>query len=345
MATLTETAYYTRRGVVWGARILAVLIILRILLGVASFVKNTLLPASPAKPTVTFGKLPPPAFPEKEKPQLEFVLQTIEGVVPELPEIGRVYFIPQPAPNLLALDRAQDQAERMGFGGEPVALSSSHYRWQEGLRTLDMDITNGNFTLRYNYRANPNILAAGPPPYNEAAENEAKGYLRQLRLLDQDLEGGRVVHKYYRYVPPNIVPVLSLSEADFIRVNLFRADLDEIPILSPNPEEGLISFLFSGARDEGKILEANYTYSPVSQDNFATYPLRSSAQAWDELQAGEGYIASLGQTQGRRIIIRQIYLAYFEPETAENFLQPIIVFEGDNGFFAYVAAVAPEWLE
>jgi len=41
-----------------------------------------------------------------------------------------------------------------------------------------------------------------------------------------------------------------------------------------------------------------------------------------------------------QVTIRNIYLAYFEPVTLTNYLQPIFVFEGDNNFVAYVPAIS-----
>ena len=45
------------------------------------------------------------------------------------------------------------------------------------------------------------------------------------------------------------------------------------------------------------------------------------------------------------IIIRKIYLAYFEPATLTNYLQPVFVFEGDDNFVAYVSAVTDKYVK
>jgi hypothetical protein len=53
----------------------------------------------------------------------------------------------------------------------------------------------------------------------------------------------------------------------------------------------------------------------------------------------------LGDNQEGQITIRNIFLAYFESEEPQNYLQPIFVFEGDKNFTAYVSAVDPEWID
>jgi len=152
--------------------------------------------------------------------------------------------------------------------------------------------------------------------------------------------------EFFKFQQGNLVPVIALSETQVARVNFFRKSLDELPILPPNPKKSLITFLITNSTDPNKkMVEANYTYNQIERETFSTYPLKSSAQAWQELQAGQGYIANLGNNQEGEITIRRIYLAYFESEQPQKFLQPIFVFEGDNSFYAYVSAVEPTMTE
>jgi hypothetical protein len=45
------------------------------------------------------------------------------------------------------------------------------------------------------------------------------------------------------------------------------------------------------------------------------------------------------------VVIRDITLQYYDPDTAQQFMQPVYVFTGDPDFTAYVPAVADAWLE
>ena len=190
------------------------------------------------------------------------------------------------------------------------------------------------------------ILTSKNLPTNQQAAQEAKNFLVSNGLLAEDLANGTAEFEYLRFSTPELIPVSSLSEADFIRVNLFRANLDDLRILPPNPKKSLISFLFSGSRTPGKrIIEINYTYFPLEKEIFATYPLKPITQAWGELQQGQGFIANLGQNENGQVTIRKVYLAYYDSETLQHYLQPIYVFEGDRNFWGYVPAIDPKWTE
>jgi hypothetical protein len=351
MPSLTETAHYTRKILKYGTIALIILVVFRFSLNLFKKTWQRLRPPPPPAPTIAFGKLPALLLPESQAggKQLSFRLETIGGGLPSLPETGKVYFMPKTRPNLLALDRAKQQARKMGFTTQPEAIGETRYRWltqTAPVTTLEMDINTGNFSLRYNYENDPEVLAEKKLPNNQEAAQEAKNFLTSNGLLQADLENGTAEFEYLRFSAPDLTPVASLSEADFIRVNLFRANLDNLPILPPNPKKSSISFLFSGARAAGKrIAEISYTYFLIETETFATYPLRSVTHAWNQLQANEGFVVYLGQNETNQITIRQVYLAYFDSTEPQLYLQPIYVFKGDRNFYAYVPAIDPEWQE
>jgi hypothetical protein len=115
--------------------------------------------------------------------------------------------------------------------------------------------------------------------------------------------------------------------------------------MTANPTEANVWALISGASNKSQqIIAAEYHYFPVDETQFSTYPLKTPAEAFDELQTGTPFIADLGTNKdGASLKIRRIYLAYFDPDTECDFYQPIYVFEGDNGFIAYVPAVASDY--
>jgi len=350
MATLTETAYYTRQGVKYGAVFLVLFIILRFIWGITAAYLRKIHPPPPPPPTVAFGKLPKIEFPKKEGiPNLSFKLETAQGTIPTLPSIAKVYFSLKPGASLLSLERAKETAKKMGFSGNPQALSPRSYRFQTEDNPpviLDFDIVNGNFTLQYDFSGDQTILSEKKLPLDDQAIYEAKSFLQNTGLLYSDLANAKTRISYLRYEAPNLIPAISLSEADFVKVELFREDLDNLPILPENPKESSIYFILSGARERTKrMVKINYQYNKIERENFATYPLNPVSTAWQEIQANQGFIANLGDNSDGKITIRKIYLAYFDSREPQNFLQPIFVFEGDRGFFAYVSAVDPKWVE
>jgi hypothetical protein len=116
--------------------------------------------------------------------------------------------------------------------------------------------------------------------------------------------------------------------------------------VTPYPDEGAISFVFSGSKDiKKRVLQFAYTFWSIDYTTTATYGLKTSATAWEELQNGKGYIARYPTDGSTNVIIRNAYLAYYDSLDPQTYLQPVFVFEGDNDFLAYVPAVASPWIE
>lgn len=350
MATLTETAYYTRRIILFLAASFIGFFVVRGSLATAKEIWLHFHPPGPPPPTMEFGKLPPLEFPETEttKTELSYQLETIGGGLPTLAQTGKVYFMPDRRAGLLALDRAKEKAANLGFSREPSQISELTFLWQKGSQpetTLRMNIATLNFDYRWNYEEVPSQLTTKNLPTNVQAQNEALNFFSQVTEIPEDLQEGEPKFSYFRFVAPRLLPAPSLSEADFVRVDFFRNKLDKLDIFPASPLQSEAYALFSGARERGqRIVDARYNYFPIEAETFATYPLKPVQAAWQELQTGEAYLANLGQNTDGRVTIRQAYLAYYDSPTKQAFLQPIFVFTGDREFFAYVPAIDPEWV-
>ena len=81
----------------------------------------------------------------------------------------------------------------------------------------------------------------------------------------------------------------------------------------------------------------------LQENEFATYPLKTASEAWEDLKSGKGFIANLGDNNEGVLKIRRVYLAYYDAGVYTEFYQPIVVFEGDNKFTAYVPAVDSQY--
>ncbi|HUW24392.1 MAG TPA: hypothetical protein VMW04_02065 [Patescibacteria group bacterium] len=350
MATLTETAYYSRQAIKYGSIAVVILLILRgAFLSFRTYWKKAHPPPPPA-PTVTFGKLPKLEFPErKDLPKLSFKLETISGTLPKLATQAKVFFIPQPSSNLLAWDNTKAWARQLGFNREPEAIDRYEYRFTSETNPptiLEVHVLSKNFRLYYDWKSDLEILSQGNPPQEKEAIALARGFLQGAGALSEDLSQGPAEVTYLKYKDGNLTKALFFSEANFAKVNLFRQDLDNLKILPANPKDTNVSITIgpTGNRNRG-IIEAKYTYASISQANFATYPLKDVNAAWSQLTDGKAFVANLGNNSGEKIIIRNAYLAYYDSENPQNFLQPVIVFEGDNDFYAYVPAVSETWFE
>ena len=346
MATLTEASIMSRKGVRYTIYSIIAFIILRglVITGIALYKKA--FPPPPTPPTVAFGKLTKIPFPEKQKLNLTFTLETAEGGIPQFPAQAKVYFMPKTSSNLLSLDFAQDRAKRLGFDQEPQQTTESLYKFYHKTvpSTLETNIITGSFSLSYNLNADPSPISVRPQ-LPEIARNSIKTFLSGASLYPKDIEDGKFESTYLKTQSGGFVSALSQSDADIVRIDLFRKNYDEKPVVTQTTGEGNIWFMVSGIRERGKeVIAGEYHYFPVDESQFSTYPIKSGDTVWQEFIGGNYYPASLGTTiEGESIKIRKIYLAYYDSGQYTEFLQPVYVFEGDKDFVGYIPAVTTDY--
>lgn len=349
MATLTETAYYSRKIIYWGTIGFVAFIILRILFSIIISAIIRALPPPQPKPTNSFGKLPALVFPESASPSstLTFSLQTITGEVPEASGTARIFFMPKSQVNLLSLSDAQTFVAHVGFTATPRKITDTVYRWvdpRNPLRTIQMDIVTRHFTYSYNFVHDLALFSEKEIPNPSQAANEALAFLQVLGINHPDVDTVKPEIQYLKLRGNELVPATSQSTADAVKVVLFRKKYDGLPVLRDDRKGGVVSFIISGSRRvDRRILQVEYTYWPINPNSDAIYKLKTSEQMFAELKAGRAYFASLPQES--QIMITSSYLAYFDSLSPQLFLQPIMVFEGENNFMAYVGAVAPPWTD
>ncbi|MFH0943356.1 MAG: hypothetical protein V1810_04235 [Candidatus Beckwithbacteria bacterium] len=349
MASLTETAQATRKVIKIGGIGIAIFLVFKLGLFVFDTYIKVVKPAPPPPATVSFGKLPEIEFPEKLHPELTLRLETPTGGTPNLGDMATIYLMPTFRSSFMALDQAKTTAKKMNFNNQPKEITERRYRFEDESflpSILEMDIINGSFSLKRNWQADPTILSDKQLPGKEQTEIEAKNWLRQIGLLSEELNLARVEINYLTFSAGQYQKAISLSEADFVQADLFRADIEENKVMTQDPQKGVVRIIFSGSTEaEKRIIQAEYNYFPVDLTQSGTYPIKTASQAWRELQTRQGYIASVGENTSGVIAIRKIYLAYFDGDVSNGFLLPIIVFEGDNGFFGYVQAITNDWLQ
>jgi len=350
MTSLTTTAYHTRRAINWAILVLVAYLILHLSWGLFTAVWLTLFPAPPTPANHAFGKLSALKFPQSTgSADLRYRLETVEGYVPPASESAMVFFMPKNPANLLALTNTKEFAKQLEFMDEPLQESKYLYRFvdpQDPLRQMRYDIVSKNFTLRYLYQQDTSLFTQRDVPLPETALMEAQGILQNFQLYPTDIANGATNIQYLKFSGDSLVPTTSHSQADALRIDFFRGAVAATKIFYPNPDQGPITFIYSGSTQSKKrILEFTYNYWPVDQDTTATYTLKTSTEAWAELQNQGAYIARYSKGDRKDVVIRKVYLGYYDSLESQTYLQPIFVFEGDNGFMAYVPAVAAPWTE
>jgi hypothetical protein len=345
MTSLTQASIMARKVIRYGLYFLIFLIIGKFLFDIGSSVYKKIFPAPPPPPTVSFGKLPKLPFPEQTKSNFSYTLETAEGGLPNLATQTKVFYMPKLSPNLLSLDVAKEKASSLGFLPTEQQISQTLYRFahRDSPATFEINIVTGIFSISYDLKADATPIERIPPA-PEVAASQIRAYLSAADLLPADLTGP-ATHEFLKIESDKFVSALSLSESDLIKIDLFRKSYNDLSCLTSEVGKANIWFMVSGANERARqIIAAEFHYFPVDEGKSATYPLKTAQAAYDELVAGNAYIAGPGlNKEGDSVKIRKIYLAYYDAGVPTDYLQPIIVFEGDKGFIAYVPAVTTDY--
>ncbi len=355
MATLTETAYLTRKSVNIGLIALTLLLVLWFSFKFAAGLWQKVFPPPPPPATVAFGKLPYPLAQNNiatPAGTINYSLETATGGLPVMPKNMKILFMPHLGPSFGSFDRMKALASKIGFPDSPnhptrVGTTAWHFVDPVNpLHTIDIDEISTNFHLTYNYLSDLSLFSQKNFSSAENVISSARSFFEGLGLFSPDLQSVDPTVTYFKLDSGTLVPTTSLSNADAIGVSFNRAEIEKISVVSPDPKQGQVSVLLSGASDSKKqILEGRYFYTAIDLENFATYPVISAADAFEKLKSGAALFASIQTPFPTQVTIREVHLAYLDPYPPQSYLQPVLVFSDQKGFVAYVPVVSRDWLE
>lgn len=346
MASLTETAYFARKGVNIGIVFVIAFIVLRLTWIVAGDLIAKYFPKAPPPATCLLGPLP--TVNAANNIATGSALTVVQDAIdtPVVPPSQNVYFILDPQTSFGAIDRMKAEAAKLGFTDSPTRLAGNLWKYVDRsnpLRTLEIDEISGNFHMIYNFSSEMSVFNG--KDFGSPVDTTMK-FFDSADLLNLDLKSGTPTVTYLKLSNNTLVPATSLSNADAIAVTINRAHIEQMPVVSPDATLGLVSALISGSSDQNKkILEAKYYYRPVSLENFATYPTVSLSEAISKLENGKAFIASAPSPQTKTFNIQTISLGYLDPFPAQAFLQPTYIFSDGKGFKAYIPAVKQDCIK
>jgi len=349
MATLTQASIGSRRIIRYTLFGIIGFTIFRSLFWMGVGIYRHYFPAPPPPPKVEFGKLPALPFLDKPFPEnITFSLETADGTFPKFDYQANVYYMPAVNTGLLSLDTARDKAVSLGFSNAGEQITDTIYRFPnaKSLASIQMSIATGVFSISYNLAADPTPLSTRPPT-GDAATTKVKSLLSGADLLATDLSEGEVKTEYVKLVNDKIVGASSLSDANFTKVNLYRKKYNDLPPINPDTSSANVWFIVSGeGQKEKSVIAGEYHYFPIDETKSSTYPIKTAQDAWNELTAGKAKLISLGnKPEATSYVIRKVYLAYYDSGTTMDFYQPVVVFEGDNGFVAVTPAVTSNYYQ
>lgn len=355
MATLHTVIEKTKIILKALGAIVAVVIVVLLIYRIGLFVRDRFFPEPPPPPTVTFGKLTAPVFPESVSSDLTYEIDTLTGKLPvitgenDLPlDRVTVYKIHNPVFSLLDLQNTKATVAKIGFlGKESPTGDPNVYLWtmaSGGLqREILMNIVSKNFDYASSFRLSGRILSRLNMPDSAAAVTKSKEFLNTMNLYPKDIDENKTETELLRIEGTELIPVETLREAQVIRVNFFQKDFGGLPIFYDNPPFSTLNFYVSGGeRFDPEVVEGNFKHQ-LFTDESATYPIKPVESAYEELKAGKGYVGA-NFSDSQTIKIKEVLLGYYASSQFQNYLIPIYVFKSTaDEFYAYVPAIPDIW--
>lgn len=343
--TLTQAAILTKQ--------IITISIVALILGITSFIGYRIwyayylahLPPVEEKPDLKFGQLPQldPSKTDISSSNFSYSLDTVTGGLPKIgtdpgfEKFVKVYFIGQSVATLLSPDRSKNLAEKMNIATPPEVINETKHQFQDGGKTLEVDLNNGNFS----YTNAATVSAKINLDDDERLISGFKQMLSNLEVMKNDLSQARSRVTLFKISQNNLVPTQVRSEAEVARISLWPNSIDQKQIFSGDYNKSLISAVVLGNADKiDNYLSLNFTYYPIDTSTFATYPLKDPEVAFEDLKSGKGIVA-IGPEKPQ-VSITSISLGYYLPQNYNPYLQPIFIFEGPN-FVAFVNAIPDEF--
>lgn len=341
MTTLHKVTEATKKVIIGFTIGIASIVFLIFLIRVLGNIKEALFPTPPTPPTMSFGKLPQLVFPQNDTTgTLSYSLNTVTGTLPNLPDRATVYKIQQPQANLLSFNNTQQLVAQNGFSSNPTTISDTQYKWQQAnapFLGLTYDVVTHNFFASSNFTSDAAVLAALHLPSQDKAIEVAKGYLTNFSSFPEDIDETKTVTHLFDIQNNALIPATSLSITKVIQVNFFQKNINNLPIVYPNIPNSSIQVLIASGQTDPQAVGVQFSHQTTLTDQNATYPIKTALQAFNELKNNQAYISYKGT--GNTIVIKNIYLAYYIGQTTQAYTMPVIVFQGDNNFYAFVSAV------
>ncbi len=343
--TLSQTATLTKQ--------IITISVLALILGTVSFIGYKIwyayylahLPVVEEVPDTKFGLLPQPDFPSSSVSSSNFSY-SIDTATGGLPKVGidpgfekiiKVYFVNKSFATLLSPERSQNLAEKLGLNPNPQIISEVNYRFKDKAKTLNVDLDNGNF--KFTNEATPS--GGQSLDDDNKLTTDFKNILNSLGVLKEELTRGRAKVNLFRLQGNQLIPTTVRTEAGVAQVSLWQGSPDKKLIFTPEFNKALVNAtVVRGADNIDNYLSLNFTYYPIDTTTFATYPLKSTEVALDNLKAGKGIVVI--EPAKPQVSITSLSLGYYLSENYNPYLLPVFVFEGPD-FVAYVPAITEQF--
>ena len=283
-----------------------------------------------------------------------YVLNTKDGKLPTtLPNKMNVYRLKTPQFSYESGKDAQNDAAVLGFTDSNLIsdLKGDVYKWLNKATEsyLEISIQDKELIAATQFLNKESFFKPGTIATVEAV-NVAKTVLSKINRFSDDAYKSGTQNVYLgRFTPSGLVETKNPAEAQLARVDFFRyvgrnpVTKRGYPILGPDAKKGLIQMYVRHPETENATLnvaKADIFFKETETKTDASYPIIAVDTAWNNVSAGKGVISSVRPKDANpftdykpvrvdKILINDIYLAYYELPHWHKYLTPIYVFEGN----------------
>ena len=298
-----------------------------------------------------------------------YVLNTQNAKLPNnLPITMKVYKFKPQQYSYLAGKNASAEAAVLGFYDKDLRsdLSGDVYSWRNSrtMSTLTININSRELNLDTELNGKSSNFVKGSINKDSAREKAIETMSSIYRFKDGLYSKGNQNVKLGYYIGNKVYETEDQTEAQLALVYFYRS-IEEYPILGPDPSKGLMKIVVSKNSKtpnplNNPILEANYW--EIETETKAMYPIINVEEAWNMVLNNKAVITQITPKKSNpfdvyypvsveKIMIDNIYLAYYETPKYQKYLQPIYVFSGKfttrgtegGDIVLYFPAITGEW--
>lgn len=345
--TLTEVSYYTRKFLPFVFLFFIIFLIFFYAIKLFFIYLASLQPKKIYTNPV-FGKIKKPYLPEASgSAGFNFTLDTIEGKPITASESAKVYFLPPSIARFGYREKIYLMAKTFGFDTMLVkhTLIGKEAIFSDEKQKLTIDITNFNFRYDYYFEEEVDLFSQPLIPSKKEIENKAIDFLTTVGRYPNELAKGKININLMRYdwQEKKIIAVSRSNEANIVEVNFYRPDIEGIAVVTPGFPSSQNYVVFTFFEEGFRVLRAQVKFFEKSEEQMGVYPLKTGEVVWEQLKKGQGLVVSAPSDQ-KNIVIKNMFLAYLDPDVYQEYLQPVYVFLGEPNFIAYVPAVSDDFL-
>ena len=344
-------------------------------------VAYVILPGSVSLIKAMFTKRIPPNTIYNQLNQLEFTkkkinnenitysINTTNGKLPSgFPDKMKVYKFKPAQYSYLAGKNASAEAAVLGFGDEDLRtdLTVTVYRWRNSrtMSNLSIDINTRHINLETDMEGRSSNFDKGSVNKESAVQMGKDTMSSIFRFNDGLYPNGKQNVKLGYYIGNKLFETENQNEAQVALVDFYRS-IEEYPILGPDPSKGLMRMIVGAKFKQPNPLSNPYLeayYWEIDTQTDSMYPIITVQEAWKMVTGGKAVITQVTPRQSNpfepyypvsvdKVLIDNIYLAYYETPKFQTYLQPIYVFSGKyttrgtegGDITLYFPAITGEW--